>query len=52
MKLDLISFIPAFLHAFLQNLWIGCLALIIGIALGVPFALIVHKKNFMQGVVK
>ena len=52
MKLDLISFIPAFLHAFLQNLWIGCVALIIGIALGVPFALIVHKKNFMQGVVK
>ncbi len=52
MKLDFISFIPAFLHAFLQNLWIGCAALIIGIALGVPFALIVHKKNFMQGVVK
>lgn len=52
MKLDFISFIPAFLHAFLQNLWIGCVALIIGIALGVPFALIVHKKNFMQGVVK
>jgi len=52
MKLDFISFIPAFLHAFLQNLWIGCVALIIGIALGAPFALIVHKKNFMQGVVK
>ena len=52
MKLDLISFIPAFLHAFLQNLWIGCVALIIGIALGVPFAIIVHKKHFMQGVVK
>jgi hypothetical protein len=51
MKLDLISFVPEFLHAFLQNLWLGVVALVIGLVLGLPLARITFKSHFLSKVV-
>lgn len=52
MKVDFITFLPGFLSAFLQNLWMGCLAVVIGLALGIPLARLVHKQAPFQRVVK
>ena len=55
MIIDLLSFLPGILHAFLQNLWMGLLVLLIGLALGVPLARYVHRKyvfhTFILGVI-
>ena len=52
MKVDFITFLPGFLSAFLQNLWMGCLAVFIGLVLGIPLARLVHKRSPFQFVIK
>ncbi len=52
MKFDFFSFLPGFLHAFLQNLWMGLLAVLIGLIVGIPLARIVHRKLFLYKLVK
>jgi ABC-type amino acid transport system permease subunit len=44
MNIDIFLFLQGFLYAFFQNLWIGFLVLLIGLVIGVPFAIIVHYK--------
>jgi len=46
------SFLPGFLHAFLQNLWMGMLAVLIGLIVGMPLARIVHRQIFLYKLVK
>ena len=52
MKVDFITFLPGFLSAFLQNLWMGCLAVFIGLVLGIPLARLVHTQSPFQRVIK
>jgi ABC-type amino acid transport system permease subunit len=50
MNIDFFTFIPGFLYAFLQNLWMGLLVLLIGLVLGVPLARIVHRKYLFHSL--
>ena len=52
MKFDYITFLPGFLNAFLQNLWMGCLAVLIGLVLGIPLASLVYKQSPFQRLIK
>jgi ABC-type proline/glycine betaine transport system permease subunit len=51
-KFDFFSFLPGFLHAFSQNLWMGMLAVLIGLIVGMPLARIVHRQSFLYKLVK
>ncbi len=51
MKFDFFAFLPGFLHAFLQNLWMGLLAVLIGLIVGMPLARVVHRKLSLYKVV-
>ena len=51
MNIDILTFLPEFLYVFLQNLWIGFLVLLIGLALGMPLARIVHRKYVFHNLV-
>jgi len=51
MNIDILSFLPGFLHAFLQNLWMAFIVLLIGLILGVPLARIVHCKYVLHTLV-
>ena len=51
MNIDILSFLPGFLHAFLQNLWMAFIVLVIGLILGAPLARIVHFKYVLHTLV-
>ena len=51
MNFDILSFLPGFLHAFLQNLWMAFIVLLIGLILGAPLARIVHCKYVLHTLV-